>query len=145
MTKKAVFASGYFDPIHPGHVKYLEEAAKLGDLFVIVNNDQQAELKKGKAFMPASDRLEVVKALSCVKDAKIAWDKDRTVELTICTWKIMLKYQDKYTKFFFAKGGDSTPTNVPERNICENLGIKIVWDVGGKKTHSSSEIVKNAK
>ena len=68
-----VAASGYFDPLHVGHIEYLEEAKKLGDkLIVIVNNDEQAGLKKGKPFMSQEDRLKIVKSLRCVDEAFIS-------------------------------------------------------------------------
>ena len=77
---KLVAISGYFDPIHIGHIEYIKLAKKLGDkLVVIVNNDHQSKLKKGKSFMNESDRLEIVKSIIWVDDAIISIDKDGTV------------------------------------------------------------------
>lgn len=131
---KVIVASGYFDPIHSGHLQYLEAAAKLGDrLIVIVNNDAQAILKKGRPFMLAEERREIVAALRCVSEAVISFDKDSTVRKTL---------EDIYPDVF-AKGGDSTLENVPEKEICERLGIELVMGVGGGKIQSSSELLKH--
>merc|ERR1712083_1184628 len=80
MPGTIVCASGYFDPIHPGHIEYLERSKQLGDkLYVIVNNDEQATMKKGQPFMKIADRLKIVRSLSCVDAAIEACDKDRSV------------------------------------------------------------------
>lgn len=129
-----VCTSGYYNPLHKGHVRLLEEAKKLGDyLIVIVNNDEQVRLKGSKVFMDENERLEIVKSLRCVDHAVISIDKDRTVCKTI----EMLKPQ------IFAKGGDSTPDNVPEKEICDIIKCNIVYNVGGNKIQSSSWL-KNA-
>ena len=79
-----VAVSGYFDPFHVGHLEYLERSKKLGDyLFVIINNDHQAKLKKGKSFMSAIERLKLIRGLKCVDAAIISVDKDRTVCKTL--------------------------------------------------------------
>ncbi len=70
---KTVVASGYFDPLHIGHIRYLREAKKLGDiLIVILNNDKQAKLKKGKSFMPVNEREEILKSLEFVEEVVIS-------------------------------------------------------------------------
>ena len=130
---KWIAVSGYFDPLHTGHLNYFKAAKKLGHrLVVIVNNDKQAKLKKGTAFMKQEERLEIVKALKVVDAAIISLDSDRTVRKT-------LAYLQPY---IFAKGGDSTPDNVPEKDVCDKLGTKIVYSVGGGKSQSSSWILK---
>jgi len=133
-----VVASGYFDPIHVGHLEMLKLSRKLGDqLIVIVNNDKQAELKKGKSFMREEDRLEIVKAIKYVDVAFVSVDEDKTV----C--KSLQKVNSVYllNKIIFANGGDRKEEEVPEAKVCEELKIKMV-DGLGEKIRSSSEIIK---
>lgn len=138
---KIVIASGYFDPIHVGHVEYLEKASALGDLlYVIVNNDAQAELKKGKPFMNQEDRKTIVRALGCVDSAFISVDTDVSVCNSI--EKIVNMFTD--AEFIFAKGGDRHKGEIPESAICEKLNVKIV-DGLGEKIRSSSEYINSAK
>ena len=101
--KDIVVASGYFDPLHIGHIEYLKESKKLGGkLIVIVNNDNQAKLKKGKSFMPCSERVKIVRELECVDIAIESIDKDRTVCETL---KIL--HPD-----IFTNGGDQNNKNI---------------------------------
>ena len=133
---KTVVASGYFDPLHIGHIRYLREAKKLGDkLIVILNNDKQAKLKKGRSFMPVNEREEILKSLEFVDEVVISEDED----LSVCKTLEMLKPD------IFAKGGDRTIDNIPEKEICEKLGIKMVFGVGGEKIQSSSWLIANVK
>lgn len=130
-----VATSGYFDPLHRGHLELFSLAKKLGTkLVVIVNNDQQAKLKKGFAFMSEKERLAVINSLKMVDEAMLCIDKDKTV----CETLALLK------PHIFAKGGDSTLTNVPEKELCEKLGIRLVLGLGGK-IQSSSWLLKNLK
>tara|TARA_X000001036_G_scaffold438340_1_gene485888 strand:+ start:2349 stop:2753 length:405 start_codon:yes stop_codon:yes gene_type:complete len=125
---KIVAISGYFDPLHVGHLEYIKLAKKFGDkLVVIVNNDYQSKLKKGKSFMSESDRLEIVKSIIWVDDAIISIDKDGTV----CKSIEFIKPD------IFANGGDRKNKEIPESKICNNLGIKII-DGLGEKIRSSS-------
>ena len=125
---KKIVTSGYFDPLHVGHIECLELAKKLGDkLIVIVNNDFQAKLKKGKSFMNEKDRMRIVLALKCVDEVFLSIDKDKTQCETL-----------KYLKpDIFAKGGDRMSNEIPESKLCKELGIEIV-DGLGKKIRSSS-------
>ena len=125
-----VATSGYFDPLHVGHLECLRLASKLGNkLVVIVNSDFQAKLKKGKSFMNEKDRLEIILALKYVDEAILSIDKDQTQCETL-----------KYLKpDIFAKGGDRKINEIPESKICEDLGIKIV-DGLGEKIRSSSDL-----
>ncbi len=128
-----VCTSGYFNPLHKGHVRLFEEAKKLGDyLIVIVNNDKQVALKGSKPFMDENERYEIVKALRCVDHVVISIDEDKTVCKTL----------EMIRPTIFAKGGDSVPTNVPERETCEAMGTKIVFNTGGDKVQSSSWLLK---
>jgi len=132
---KIVVASGYFDPIHVGHLENLEKAKELGDkLIVIVNNDIQTKLKKGFSFMPQEDRLKIVSSLKWVDEVFLSIDKDRSV----------CKSLEAIKPDIFAKGGDRTADEIPETPICNKLNIKIIEGLG-KKIRSSSELIRNAK
>ncbi|HIL98565.1 MAG TPA: cytidyltransferase [Pseudomonadales bacterium] len=134
---RIVITSGYFDPIHIGHLECLELAKELGDkLVVIVNNDHQAHLKKGKAFMSCHDRMKIVQALECVDETFLAVDTDRSVCLSIeAVWRMYSDAQE----VIFAKGGDRLSTEIPEATTCHSLKIKIV-DGLGAKIRSSSDL-----
>lgn len=137
---KIVLTSGYFDPIHAGHIECLELAKKLGDkLVVIMNNDEQAILKKGKPFMPFDERVKIVRALRCVDETFASVDRDRSV----CKSIRELGKRYKGNKIIFAKGGDRSAGEIPEAKICQEDGIDIV-DGLGKKIQSSSELIKNS-
>jgi len=130
--KTVVAVSGYFDPLHVGHLEMMELAKKLGDhLVVIINNDKQAVLKKGGANMCEDDRIKLVKALKVVDEVVLSIDED----LAQCKTLAMVKPD------IFAQGGDRHFGEVPETPICKELGIKMV-DGLGKKIRSSSEIIK---
>ena len=130
-----VAVSGYFDPIHVGHIENMKLAKELGDkLIVIVNNDKQAALKKGKEFMPFKERLEIVKAIKYVDDVFPSIDEDRTV----------CKSLEAVKPNIFAKGGDRFAGEIPEGEICRKLRIKIVHGLG-EKIQSSSTLIANAK
>ncbi|MCX6802983.1 MAG: adenylyltransferase/cytidyltransferase family protein [Candidatus Diapherotrites archaeon] len=134
MHKKEVIvvASGYFDPIHAGHVEYLEKAKDLGTkLIVIINNREQAILKKGYEFMPLAERMKIVKALKCVDEVIASIDTNAAV----CKSLELIKPN------IFAKGGDRFSTEIPESGTCKTHGIKII-DGLGEKIQSSSELVK---
>ena len=130
MIKVAV--SGYFDPMHRGHVEFIRLAKELGDyLIVILNNDKQAVLKKGKSFMPLEDRKTVLEAMKDVDEVFVSIDED----LGVCKSLEVLKPD------IFANGGDRKNTEIPEAEICRRLGIKIIDGVG-EKIQSSSDIIK---
>jgi cytidyltransferase-like protein len=125
-----VAVSGYFDPIHVGHLEYLKLAKQLGDkLIVIVNNDKQAILKKRKSFMNEKDRMEIVSALQCVDEVFLSIDDDKSV----CKSLEFLKPS------IFANGGDRSLSEIPETAIIEKYSIKMV-DGLGEKIRSSSKI-----
>lgn len=133
MTSVAV--SGYFDPIHVGHIELMEKAKSLGDkLIVIVNNDEQAVLKKGKAFMPCEERMIIVKSLRVVDEVVKSIDTDKTV----CKTLDMLKPD------IFANGGDRSQEEIPEAEVCRKNGTKLV-DGQGEKIQSSSHLIKGAE
>ena len=118
---KIVATSGYFDPLHVGHLECLELAKQLGDkLIVIVNSDLQAKLKKGESFMKQEDRMKIILALKCVYEVFLSIDKDKSQ----CA---SLRY---LTPDIFAKGGDRISDEIPEFKVCRELGIKIVDGLG---------------
>lgn len=136
-----VIVSGYFNPIHSGHVRMCETARALGDrLIVIVNNDVQQEQKKGKIIMVEGERMEVVRALRAVDEVVLAIDQDRTVCLTL----EQIAQKHKGDRLIFANGGDRGSAKVvPETPVCEKHGIEMLFAVGGSdKANSSSEINK---
>ena len=128
-NKIRVAVSGYFDPIHVGHLEYLKMAKELGDyLVVIVNNNHQCKLKKGKPFMDQNDRLEIVKALRFVDEVFLSIDNDRTV----------CKSLEAVRPNIFANGGDRATSEVPETPICKKYNIKMVDGLGDKIRSSSN-------
>ena len=129
-----VCVSGYFDPIHIGHIEYFKLSKKIGDkLMVIVNNDHQATLKKGKPFMPVKERMEIIKELTCVDYVVESIDQDRTVCETLRT------VEPKPD--FFCNGGDQNNNSIPEAPICKELNIQLI-DGLGEKIQSSSWLLK---
>ena len=135
--ERIVCVSGYFDPIHIGHLEYFKMSKKIGTkLMVIVNNDMQANLKKGKSFMPVDERIELIKELRCVDYVVKSIDQDRTVCKTIET------LNPRPT--FFCNGGDQNNNTIPETDICNKLGIEL-RDGFGEKIQSSSWLIKGAK
>ena len=132
MPKKIVVASGYFDPLHWGHVEYLQQSKEFGDkLIVIVNNDHQAIQKKGFCCMPAAQRVRLIRELECVDTAIESIDDDRTVCKTLAAL-----HPDVFTN-----GGDQTNQSIPEATVCKELGIQMV-DGLGDKIQSSRWLVK---
>ena len=135
MNKKLIIVSGYFNPLHIGHIDYFENAKRGFDkLIVIVNNDFQRKLKGSKEFMLENERVSIINALSITDKVFLSVDKDRSVSKTIN--KIYLLYNDEYD-IFFGNGGDQSSKNVPENEICKELGVRLI-DGLGEKIQSSS-------
>ena len=133
--EKVVIVSGYFDPIHVGHLEYLQMASQLGDiLLVIINNDEQAKLKKGESFMSERDRMEIVFALECVDEVLISCDTDASV----CKSLELAAQFKPMADLIFAKGGDRHFGEVPEVDTCKKLGMEMIGNLG-EKIRSSSE------
>lgn len=137
---KIVATSGGFDPIHVGHVRCIQESAAIaapGVLVVIVNGDGFLTRKKGKPFMPHQERMEIVASLRGV-DYVVGWDDGSQ----FVTGALELIKPDVFTK-----GGDrSNAAVVPEFDLCQQIGCKVVFGVGGKdKVQSSSDLIKNSK
>ncbi len=132
-NKIIVATSGYFDPIHCGHIELFQKSRQLGDhLIVIVNNDNQAKIKKGYVFMPAEEKVKIISELKCVDEVIISIDTDTTQ----CKTLEMLKPN------IFTKGGDRYSYEIPEAEVCKKHNIKII-DGLGDKIQSSSELIKN--
>ena len=142
MKKKAIIVSGYFNPIHKGHLEYFQNAKIQADyLFVIVNSDHQRELKRSKRFQDEVERMMIVNSIKGVDKAVLSVDKDRTVCETIK--KIVMEFGDQY-QFAFANGGDQNNDTIPEKLICEQLGVKLI-DGLGDKIQSSSWLLNNSE
>ena len=128
---KKVAISGYFDPIHVGHLEYISLSKKLGDyLIVIINNDHQCTLKKGKHFMDENDRAKILEAIEGVDEVFISIDQDRTV----------CKSLEKIRPDIFTNGGDRHNREIPEAIVCKKYGIELI-DGLGKKIRSSSDLI----
>ena len=137
--QKAIIVSGYFNPIHKGHIEYFHEAKALGDvLFVVVNNDHQRHLKGSEAFQTEEERLMIVENIKPVFKAILSIDEDRTVCKTI--EHLVNNYGHLYD-FTFANGGDQTNQSIPEADICHQLNVKLA-DGLGDKIQSSSWLLK---
>ena len=139
--KTLVIASGYFNPVHKGHIEYLTRSKELGDkLFVIVNNDIQREMKGSKEFMNEDERKLVIETLKPVDWAVVAIDtQNRQVDKSI--EMIHMLYKDEFQNFIFSNGGDQTEQTIAEDVICKKLGIKMVFGLGDK-IQSSSWLLK---
>lgn len=135
MKKKAIIVSGYFNPIHKGHLEYFNNAKSMADeLFVIVNSDFQRELKGSKEFQKEDEQLFIVQNIKAVDKAMISVDTDRTVCVSIKS--LYEKYNDTY-EFGFANGGDQNNDSIPEVPICKELGIKLIDGLEDKIQSSS--------
>ena len=138
--KKIVMVSGGFDPVHIGHVRMFDEAKKLGDeLVVVINNDNWLKLKKGYVFMPEHERKEIIQAFKSVDRVVLSSHKKNTKDISISKDLRALR------PHIFAKGGDRHRGNIPtpEVAVCDEIGCKIINDVGhGGKVQSSSDLVK---
>ena len=139
--KKAIIVSGYFNPLHKGHLELFEKAKEAGDaLIVIVNNDKQREMKGSKFFMDEQERVQIIRALSVVDMAWISIDEDSTQNETL---KLMFgKFNETY-KLAFANGGDQNNDTIPERHTCEQFGIELIDRLGDKIQSSSWLLNKN--
>ena len=136
MKKKTVMLSGGFDPIHIGHVRMILGAQEYGDsLVVALNSDEWLMRKKGYIFMPWTERAEIILSIRGVDKVVPVSDDDGSVCSAI----------REHRPDIFANGGDRKNNNTPEVSLCEQLGIDMVWNVGGGKIQSSSDLVAKSK
>ena len=136
---KAIIVSGYFNPLHKGHLELFQKAKSKGDkLWVIVNSDLQRKLKGSKAFMEEGERLIIIRAIGVVDLALISIDKDKTQSETLTN--LAQNYGGEY-ELFFANGGDQNNNSIPELKICKEFGIELI-DGLGNKIQSSSWLLK---
>ena len=136
--EKTIAVSGGFDPIHVGHVRMIQAASKIGDVVVILNSDDWLERKKGYKFMPWEERAEIIRAIHGVVNVVPVYDTDNTVCETLRHLKEDMNLD------YFANGGDRVLTNTPEMDLCKKIGIEMLWNVGGGKIQSSSDLVHHA-
>ena len=135
--EKIVCVSGYFDPVHVGHIEYFQNSKKIGTkLMVIINNDEQAILKKGKSFMHLDERVKIIEEFRCVDMVVKSIDTDRTVCKTLET------VEPK--PYYFCNGGDQNNNTIPETDVCNKRGIEL-RDGFGDKIQSSSWLIKGCK
>ena len=135
MKKKAIIVSGYFNPIHKGHLEYFNNAKNLADeLFVIVNSDLQRALKGSKEFQKEDERLFIVQNIKAVDTAIVSVDIDRTVCASIRA--IFETYCQEY-QLSFANGGDQDNNSIPEAPLCNELKIELIEGLGDKIQSSS--------
>jgi len=131
--KKTILVSGGFDPVHIGHIRMIIEASKHGDVIVVANSDDWLFRKKGFVFMEFEERAEILSSIKGVIKVSGVDDSDGTV----CEAIRRLKPD------YFANGGDRKKHNTPEQSVCEELGIEMLWGVGGDyKANSSSTLVE---
>ena len=139
--QKAIIVSGYFNPIHKGHLEYFNNAKAMADqLFVIVNNDHQRELKGSKAFQDEKERMIIVSNIKAVDKAILSIDTDRTVCATI---KMIAEQFGEEFDLGFANGGDQKNENCPEKSVCDEFKIKLIDGLGDKIQSSSWLLKKN--
>ena len=132
MNKPLIAVSGGFDPVHIGHIRMISEASRHGNVLVIINSDEWLMRKKGYVFMPWKERAEIMGNIKGVTMVTSVDDSNGTV----CEALIRCK------PHAFANGGDRKEKNTPEMDLCEHIGIEMLWNIGGDdKPQSSSWLV----
>jgi|TARA_R110000824_G_scaffold99248_6_gene236491 D-beta-D-heptose 7-phosphate kinase/D-beta-D-heptose 1-phosphate adenosyltransferase len=128
-----VMVSGGFDPVHVGHIRMIRDAAQYGDVIVVANSDQWLHRKKGFVFMEFDKRSEILSAIKGV----IVVDSVDDTDGTVC--EAILRHKPD----FFANGGDRGKSNTPEQSVCEEIGVELLWEIGGDyKADASSNLVE---
>ncbi len=156
--KNVIILSGGFDPVHKGHIRMFREAANLGHQVIVgLNSDEWLTRKKGKPFMNFEERKEIIEGFKYVNQVipfddsdDTACDLIRRVHSIYNGEEFEHDYSDAghmgmidYYKIYFANGGDRGKGNVPEVGVCKDLGVIMLWGVGGGKIQSSSDLTKN--
>jgi cytidyltransferase-like protein len=138
MYYDVVVLSGGFDPMHIGHLRMIQESAKMAQIVVVgVNSDEWLMRKKGYVFMPCEERIEMVQGIRGVAKAMEFDDNDNSA----CDLLRRVRALWPDFKVAFANGGDRTSDNIPEIPVAEELGVHLIWGVGGGKIQSSSDLV----
>lgn len=132
--EERILLSGGFDPLHVGHLRMIQEAAKLGRVIIALNSDEWLQRKKGYSFMSWEDRAEILMGLKSVWKVISFDDSDETACDAI----------KKEEPTVFGNGGDRIANNTPEVELCKKMGVRLVWNLGGGKIRSSSDLVKSS-
>ena len=130
-----VIVSGGFDPVHVGHVRMICEAAEYGEVIVVLNSDDWLRAKKGYVFMSWEERSEILMSFKGVSRVEVVDDEDGTV----------CKAIRRINPTYFANGGDRVANNTPEMQICNSMGVEMLWNIGGGKIQSSTKLVDDQK
>ena len=140
---KLVIVSGYFNPLHGGHLDMIEAAAKLGDrLLVVVNNDKQQVMKKGKIILPQANRYRLIHALRDVDEVMLSLDEEDMGQRK--TLEVIAKTHP-YDELIFANGGDrNSDKEIPETDVCKKYSIRLEFGVGGATKADSSTRINQA-
>lgn len=134
MNNRTICLSGGFDPVHVGHLSMINDAAQYGKVILIANSDDWLTRKKGYVFMPFNERKEILLNFKNVYDVVAVDDTDGTV----C--EALRRIRPDY----FGNGGDRKKYNTPEKDVCKELGIEMLWNIGGgDKMQSSSDLINN--
>ena len=133
--RPTVMVSGGFDPVHAGHIRMIRDAAQYGDVIVIANSDEWLFRKKGFVFMEYERRVEILNAIKGV----ILVDSVNDTDGTVC------EAIRRLNPTYFAKGGDRGRSNTPEQSLCEEMGVELLWGIGGEKLSSSSDLAKKVR
>jgi len=139
---KINIVSGYFDPIHDGHIELFEKAKETADkLIVILNNDLQTSFKKGKPFMEEKVRKRIIEAIRYVDEVVLSIDENKSV----C--KTLEKIREKYPAddLYFVNGGDRNIENIPEFSLKDKIGLNFSDGVGEKINSSRNYYLKEEK
>jgi D-beta-D-heptose 7-phosphate kinase/D-beta-D-heptose 1-phosphate adenosyltransferase len=129
--------SGGFDPLHVGHVRMVQGARDLAALVVVgVNSDDWLRRNRGQVRMPFEERREIIASVRGVTSAVGFDDADDTA----CNLIRMVCTMSPGAKIAFGNGGDRTEVNVPEVALCKELGVDMVWGLGGERVEASSEL-----
>lgn len=134
-----IIVSGGFDPMHKGHIRLILSASVRGAVFILLNSDEWLVKKKGKSFMKFDDRREILAAMRGVCTVREVDDSDGSV----CKGLEKIRKEHPEAKITFANGGDRFANNIPEVATCEENNIEILFNVGGNKVASSSELIKD--
>jgi len=140
VINKTIAVSGGFDPMHVGHVRMIRESAEHGDVVVILNTDEWLKDKKGYVFMPWEERAEIISAIEGVTRVI---DTSADTDGSVCN--TLRNLDAEISLDYFANGGDRYLSNTPEMDVCKELDIEMLWNVGGGKIQSSSTLVEKSR